>query len=640
MYARTASQPRRPRTAQQKQFTAPVGGWISNRNLAAPSVPGAPQGAAVLDNYFPRAGSVKLRRGRKLYATLENTDIPVTALFSYSNGLNERLFGANEETIYDLTTVLSPYSGEIVDEEGARVVTEDGDWLGFSSTEGLHAIDNFTGGDWIAVQFATTGGTYLIGVNAKDEGFIFDGEYFWPNIAGGVYRLAYDAETTPFADTEVVTGGTSGATGTVFRVVGTGSSGFIFLYDVTGTFADNEALTGSIAGAATVDGTQSVSSPGVTFGSSGLTIADMGFAWVYKNRLWFAQKDSLNAWYMEDIDAIGGNAVILPLAGVFGLGGSLLFGQNWSLGTSDQGGLGEQNVFVSSRGEVAIYQGVDPATSDTWSKVGVYRVGTPLGKRAFIRGGGDLAIATSVGLVPLSKAIELDVTSLNVATVSYNIADAWDAATTLRGLSDWQCELWPEQKMAVISPPDLIGSSSPVLFVSNTETGAWARFTGWYALSMEVFRGQLYFGTTNGQVHIANVSGMDGKDTYTGTVIPLHEDMGSPGSVKMGNIARAVSRANATINQQVTVNYDFGDKPPAPPDATVSSDGNVWGVGLWGQAVWGQGTPTVVNQSWQSTGGLGYTLAPVYQVTSGSIAPLDDELISLSVNFTTAEIVT
>lgn len=640
MYARSPAQVRRPRTAQSKQFTAPIGGWVSNRALANPAEPGVPQGAAVLDNFFPRSGSVKLRRGRQLYATLIETDKNVTALFSYRNGLNERLFGANDETIYDLTTVLSPYSAEIVDDVGDLIETEGGDWFGFGSTDDLQVMENLTGGDWIVVQFATTGGVYLIGVNGEDDGFIFDGETFWPNLAGGVFKLSYDAETTPFVAGEVVTGGTSAATGTIYKNVSTGvGEGYLLIFGVTGTFTDNEALTGSIAGAATADGSQVTASPGVTFGASGLTVADMSFVWVYKNRLWFVQKDSLNAWYMEDADAIGGNAVVFPLAGVFGLGGALLFGQNWSLGTSDQGGLGEQNVFVSTQGEVAIYQGADPGTADDWGKVGVYRIGTPLGKRAFFRGGGDLAIATSVGLVPLSKAIELDITSLNIATVSYNIADAWDTATSLRGLDDWICELWPEQKMAIISPPDLIGSTSPVLFISNTETGAWARYTGWYVLCMEVFKGQLYFGTTEGRVYLGNVSGLDEADAYTGTCIPLHEDLGSPGAVKNANIARGVSRANTTINAQVSVVYDFDMVPPAAPDASVGSGGNVWGVAVWGQAVWGQGTPTVINQEWQSAGGLGYTLAPCYQVTSGSIGPLDDELISLQVNYTTAELV-
>src|SRR3546814_2487066 len=97
------------------------------------------------------------------------------------------------------------------------------------------------------------------------------------------------------------------------------------------------------------------------------------------------------------------------------------------------------------------------------------------------------------------KAISLDVTSLNVATVSYKIADAWSEAVTSRGMDEWQCAVWPEQKMAVISPPNLIGADYPVMFISNKETGTWARFTNWYALCMTVFDGRLFFGSPSGE---------------------------------------------------------------------------------------------------------------------------------------------
>lgn len=636
MYARAIARPK-PRKSELKSYPAPIGGWISNRSLALPA--GSP-GAAVLDNYFPRSGTVKLRRGKQLHATLVDITKPVTALFSYRNGSNERLFASNENVIYEITSVPSPFSGEIVTEDDALIVTELDDWFGFSSTAGFEAMEGLTGGEWSVVQFATTGGVFLVGVNGEDEGFIFDGDYFWPNMPGGVSRLAFDAEGPEFVAGEIVTGGTSGASGTIYRVVPPETdTGYFMLYNVSGAFIDNEPLTGSVAGVATADGTQIPFTSGIVFGSSGLTTADMAFVWVYKNRLWFIQKESLVAWYMEDADAIGGNAVAFPLAGVLGLGGSLMFGQSWSLGTSDQGGLGEQNVLVSTQGEAAVFQGVDPAEAATWSRVGVYRIGTPLGRKAFLRGGGDLAIATSVGLVPLSKAIELDVTSLNIATVSYPIADAWDTATGLRGMTGWQCQLWPEQKMAIVSPPDIIGASEPVLFVSNTETGAWCRFTGWYVTCMEVFRGQLFFGSTGGEVWTANVSGLDGRDTYSGTVIPLFEDAGTPASLKIAKISRPVSRANGVVNAICSVNFDYNQSSPAAPNATVLSDGNLWGVGIWGQSVWGQGVPTVINQGWFSAGGSGYAMAPVYQVTSGSVQPLDDELIRIDLTYTTAAVV-
>lgn len=372
---------------------------------------------------------------------------------------------------------------------------------------------------------------------------------------------------------------------------------------------------------------------------SGLTSADMSHVWIYKNRLWFAQKDSLNAYYLP-VDSIAGAAVAFPLGGIFAQGGSLLFGQGWSLDSGGDGGLSEQCVFCSTQGEVAIYQGSDPATASDWNKVGVYRIGTPLGKNAFIRGGGDIAVATSVGLVPLSKAITLDITSLNVATISYNIADAWSTAVQQRGLTGWCCAIWPELKMAFVSPPDLVGMSFPVAFVSNTETGAWCRFTNWRMLCMEVFDGRLYFGSTDGYIYLANQTGFDDTLPYTGVCMPLFEDLGSPASLKIGKMARTVVRALGPSSGATTLHSDFDDTMPAVPDASASTSDNLWGTGIWGTAVWGGVNPEYLLQPWVSVGGSGYALSLAYQITSGSVGPLDAEIIRFDLTFTVAGLVT
>ncbi|MBO9580329.1 MAG: hypothetical protein J7498_05510 [Sphingobium sp.] len=519
MYARRIPRPK-PLKELLKRFPAPTGGWVSNRNLADPSQPGVAQGAAILDNFFPKASSVIMRRGRVAYDRVPSDPL---AMFSYKNGNNKKLFTATETNIYNITI---PPAASVVAGK--------------------------TSGDWSVVQFATTGGVFLIGVNGADSGFQYDG--------------------------------------TTFSV------------------------------------------PAMTF-PGGLTTADMSYVWAYKNRLWFAQKNSMNAYYLA-VDSIGGAATVFPLAGIFGKGGSLMFGQAWSLDSGAQGGLSEQNIFVSTEGEVAVYQGADPSSASDWQKVGVYRIGTPLGKNAFFRGGGDLAIATSVGLVPLSKAISLDITSLNVATVSYNIADAWSEAVFLRGLEGWSCELWPEQKMAFVSPPDIVGSSSPVAFISNTETGAWCRFTNWRMLCMEVFDGQLYFGSPGGTIYAANQSGLDGDMPYTGVVMPLFEDVGSPASSKVGRMGRTVIRSLGVVSSAIAMHVDFNMTMGVAPDSSGGASSNLWGTGTWGASTWGAAAPEFINQDWKSIGGLGYAITLSCQITSGSEAPLDAEIIRQEMTYT------
>ncbi len=66
--------------------------------------------------------------------------------------------------------------------------------------------------------------------------------------------LDYDAQSANFAEGEIVTGGTSGATGVIVTDTDGGADGTLLLSGVVGTFVNNEALTGSIAGVAVVDG--------------------------------------------------------------------------------------------------------------------------------------------------------------------------------------------------------------------------------------------------------------------------------------------------------------------------------------------------------------------------------------------------
>jgi hypothetical protein len=638
VYARRQTRPK-PRTAAPKEWPAPIAGWVSNRALSDPQNQIEGPGAAVLDNFFPKATGVALRRGKSRYATLVEPSLPVGALFTYHSGTIERLFAANEAAIYEISNVAFARPADLGDDDGDVFVDNLGNEFGWNSTEGLVVADGYTSADWSVVQFATTGAIFLVGFNGVDTGFIYDGDRFYPNVAGGVTQVNYDGLTDDFTEGEVVTGGTSGATGTLWKQdSATATTGHLFLTDVTGTFVDNEEVTGATAGVADVIGAPIVAAPGMDFGP-GITSADISFVWVYKSRLYMVQRDSMTAWYL-DVDSVGGAATAFPMGGVFPNGGALMFGQPWSLESGGGGGLSEQNIFVTTEGEVAIYQGDNPGEASTWQKVGVYRIGAPLGKRAYICGGGDLAIATTVGLVPLSKAISLDVTALNTATVSYKIADAWTEAVNLRGTQNWQAMVWPEEKMAMIAPPNMVGSNNPAVFVSNTETGAWARFTNWEALCFAVYAGRMFFGSSDGCVYQAMAGGFDDEAPYTGVIIPLFDDMGASFATKVAKMVRARTRANAQIVDRCDILADFDLSLPAAPDATPIGSSNQWGSAIWGAATWDASVPNIINQAWNSAAAIGYSLAPCYQVTSGAAAPIDVELIDFQTLHTTAEAVT
>lgn len=384
------------------------------------------------------------------------------------------------------------------------------------------------------------------------------------------------------------------------------------------------------------DGTTFATTPALTFpGDPDDPVAeDMDFVWAFANRLFFVEKESLNAWYLS-VGTIGGALTKFPLGGVFERGGSLLFGAIWSNDSGNQGGLSEQCIFVSTEGEVAVYQGIDPAS---WSKVGVYRIGRPLGKRAWFRAGGDVVIATTVGLVSLASAVSKDFAALAPVAVSYPIEDAWNEAVQQRGQSNWQCEVWAAQQMAIVVPPYLY--SQPIeAFVVNLRTGAWCRFTGWDMRSLVVFADRLFFGVTAGIVNEGLTSGYDGELPYTGVYVPLFEDLGSPASKKISRLARATFRARPDGLVQLGMHVDFVVDLQTAPDSSPIQIRNEWGSAIWGSATWGEGSDLETIESWQSVSAAGYAIAPSLQVTSGDLVPLDVELVRIDATYTTADII-
>lgn len=121
---------RKPRTSQPKRYTSPVGGWVANRNIAQPQEPGQPQAAAILDNFFPQASTVIMRRGCELHATLGGDNDQVRSLFKYVNGNNQRLFAANDTQVFDITTVQNPNNWRLGTSIDDDIKTDQNDLLG------------------------------------------------------------------------------------------------------------------------------------------------------------------------------------------------------------------------------------------------------------------------------------------------------------------------------------------------------------------------------------------------------------------------------------------------------------------------------------------------------------------------------
>jgi hypothetical protein len=603
--------PLKPRQVRTKTFDGPIGGWISNQSLSNPD-PRQPQGAYRLDNIFPTATGGEVRGGSEKHATLGSTTGYVKSFLTYRNGSVAKLFGAIDAGIYEITTPADP------------------------DVSPSASVSGTTNGEWFSTQFATTGGVYLVAVNGEDDLRVYDGNIWFPIAADDLDLLYYENGTADFSVGETVTGGTSSATGEIVALFGTTDNGYLILKDVTGgPYTTSEAIT-SAGGSAEAREAETT----IVNGISEVDTSDLSYIWTYKNRIFAVEKDTQNAWYLT-VDALGGTATKFPLGGVFPSGGSLLFGASWSLDSSGSGGLSAQCIFVSTEGEVAVYQGNDPGSASAWSLVGVYKIGKPLGPDAWFRAGGDLVIATDIGLMPLSQAINRDIAALAPAAVSFPIEVAWNDAVDLRSSANWTCAVWPERQMAITALPTVSGTSAE-MFVANVRTGRWCRFTGWDARCVVAFEGRFFFGSTDGTVIEGYVTGLDQNSTFTAVYIPLFEELGDGASLKIPKNIRATLRSTINVDAKLSMQFDYVvSLPPAPSSAAVET-GDVWGTGTWGPggSVWGSGREKSVYQPWASVGGAGYALAPSLQVTSGSIRVMDAEIIKIAMTYEMAEIIT
>lgn len=623
---RTPARGTKPRAATLASFPVPTGGLVSNVNIATP-----PQGGAeVLRNWFPTTNAIRLRRGMRRWATLTESGT-VRSLFTYTSGLQHQLFAASDVGIWDVTNVPAPFDS-MISANGIDNAISPGPNTAFGarSVDGPSVTPWATNGDWITLQFSTAGGTFLIGVNGIDEAFIYDGLEFWPYISGGVSSLGVSGAIGDFEPGDTVIGDVSGATGVVVRE----AAGFLYLRDIAGTFQVGELVEGAISGLAEIDQAVGIAAPGL----DGIASDRISYVWSYKNRVWFIERDTLNTWYLP-VDQVGGMADVFPLGGIFPRGGSLLWGQSWSLDSSGDGGLSAQNVFVTTEGEVASYQGLSPEDAASWSIVGVYQIGRPLGKKAWIRAGGDLIIATTLGMIPLGRAIQTDYAGLGMIAISNPISDQWVSAVDIRGSENWVCHLWGEGQMMLVAPP-VPTDAEPLVLVSNSDSGAWCEFTTWEPTAITTFRGGLFMGGPNGRVQQGWIGGSDEGMPYTGVCVPLFNDLGSPGQLKVAKVARAVMRSTYEVRESIVAMFDWRiSMPPAPNTAPIPNDG-VWDSGIWDVSVWNADRNAIVSNRWSSVGGSGYASSVVLQVTSGASVPLDVEVVRFDYSYTTADIVT
>ncbi|MEL6277955.1 MAG: hypothetical protein AAFR28_03615 [Pseudomonadota bacterium] len=380
-----------------------------------------------------------------------------------------------------------------------------------------------------------------------------------------------------------------------------------------------------------------------TMSVTGATATDLGYVWLFKNRLWFVEHGTATLRALP-VDSIGGAVVTLQLRAVFQRGSSALFGASWS-GDSGEG-LDDRLVIVGDTGEVLVYALTDPTDPATISLIGRYEITPPLGPNAHFQVGGDLVIATLDGMVPLSQVIARDSARVSLAAISRPIEPAWRAqvAASSRATAPWSVVKWDAENMALVSLPH---ATSPVVYGFNVETNAWFSRPGWDAQAWGVFGDALYFGDSSGNILRAEVGGSDNGALYTARLTPAFQTLGNAAQHKECSMIRATLRGRVTnINPRLSVAVDWDDDtfPSAPSAAVESAAAALWDSGVWDLSAWDDGGGAgaevqTITTRWRSVPGQGFAFAPQIQLTLGNVREPSAELVSMDMLFKTGGLV-
>jgi hypothetical protein len=324
---------------------------------------------------------------------------------------------------------------------------------------------------------------------------------------------------------------------------------------------------------------------------------------LFKNRIWFIQKNTLNAWYLPT-SSIAGAALQFPLQSVARKGGYLVDMCPWTI---DAGyGVDDLLAFVTSKGEVIVYRGTDPASVNSWSLVGVWELGAPVGKRCLMKYEGDLLLIGQDGLSPMSAALQSSRTNPKVQLTDKIQWAVSDAVTNYGSNYGWETLYYPKQNMLIMNVPVSTGSSQEQ-YVMNTITKNWTKFTGWNANCWALFQDNPYFGG-NGYVGKAWDTLADNATNITSTAAQAFSYYRTPGKLKRFTMIRPILNTDGSPGVSANLNIDFQIDTTSTPISTTPVTGATWDTSLWDPGLFSGGL--AISKLWQSATGVGYAAGP------------------------------
>jgi hypothetical protein len=555
---------------------APIGGWNGRDSLANMS----PLDAVQLINLYPTPTDVTLRKGY----TKASIGISgkVNTLMNYSSNAGAKnLFAAAGANIYNA----NPATATVV-------------FTG--NTSDKFQVTNLT----------NSAGHFLIACNGADPTLIYDGSV-WFYVATTSTAQTISTITHVGAVATLTTVSAHGlVTGNKVTISGATSSEYNGSYVITVTSATQFTYTmaSSPAANASVVGTYTV------LGITGVNSNKFVNVNLFKNRLFFTEKDSLTCWYL-DVNSIAGVAQPLYFGGIARNSGYLQAMGTWTIDAGQ--GVDDYAVFVTSMGEAIEYNGTDPNTASTWMLKGVWQLGQTFNRRCFFKWGGDLLLLTQDGLVPLASALQssrLDPRINLTDKIYYPISLA---CTNFYANFGWQINYFASENMLILSIPTDNGMEQ---YVMHTITKSWARFTNIEAYCWETAGSADMFFGGNGYVGKFYADNADAGNNIVATAQQAYNYFDSQGQLKRFTLVRPIFQTdNGVPTVLCGISTDFDTQPLTNQLAFNPSAISVgkWDTALWDQNTWGGGL--ITTKYWQGVTGTGFSASVSLNVASQGI---------------------
>lgn len=385
-----------------------------------------------------------------------------------------------------------------------------------------------------------------------------------------------------------------------------------FLYDgttFTPYFKGDGLSQGSLSGSGTA--------------YTNLVVSDLSYVTNSQGRVWFIQKGTMNAWYL-DYGALWGDIHVFPIGGTFKRGGELFDLNVWSFNAGN--GLDDKLTFRTTGGEIAVYAGTDPEDAEKFWLESIFFIGSPVGN---VNGatdfGGDVVFLSDAGLLPLSQVVQGTAnSSLYEQTLTKNISQTLNSIIQSKYFeSTWSVISAPILQALIIIIP-ATAKTSATQYVMNTITGAWSRYT-LPAQCAVMHENVMYFGDKSGRVFAFGGTNLNNRDlngeggsAVVGRMFTAFNYFGNPTRLKHFKLIRPIFQSDSNVSFITQMNMDYDTRRQiGNPDFDDDFEVSLWDEALWDAGLWSYHNATF--RPWIGVVGIGYCAALLMKITGSSI---------------------